>query len=67
MPDPLVVILAKARREQRIPQWDLAERLGTRQSAISESERGITVPSLATFRRWAEALGYDVSLTKPEA
>jgi transcriptional regulator with XRE-family HTH domain len=58
----------KARAAAGISQAEIAERMGTTQSAIArlESGRGRHSPSLATLRKYARALGYriDVRLVK---
>ncbi|MGE5839816.1 MAG: helix-turn-helix domain-containing protein [Deltaproteobacteria bacterium] len=54
----------KARAAAGMSQAEIAERMGTTQSAIArlESGRGKHSPSLATLRRYARALGYRVDL-----
>ena len=49
----------KARSEQGLTQAQVAERIGTTQSAVArmESGRGKHSPSVATLSRYAEALG----------
>lgn len=49
----------KARSERGLTQAQVAERIGTTQSAVArmESGRGKHSPSLATLSRYAEALG----------
>jgi transcriptional regulator with XRE-family HTH domain len=49
----------RARTEQGLTQADVAERIGTTQSAVArmESGRGKHSPSLATLSRYAQALG----------
>jgi transcriptional regulator with XRE-family HTH domain len=49
----------RARSEQGLTQAEVAERIGTTQSAVArmESGRGKHSPSLATLSRYAEALG----------
>lgn len=64
--DPLVRQLRNERVARLMPQWEIAERCGTTQSAVSESERGVTQPALTTLRRWADALGFDVVLQRRE-
>ena len=50
----------KVRADAGITQAEVAERVGTTQSAIArlESGRGKHSPSLATLRKYARALGY---------
>ena len=49
----------KARTEQGLTQAQVAEKIGTTQSAVArmESGRGKHSPSLATLSKYAEALG----------
>ena len=49
----------KARADQGLTQAQVAEKIGTTQSAVArmESGRGKHSPSLATLSRYAEALG----------
>ena len=56
-------ILLEARKEARITQMELARRIGADKSYISRIEKGITVPSVATFYRIVAALGRSVELT----
>jgi transcriptional regulator with XRE-family HTH domain len=46
-----------------LTQEELAKRIGADKSYISRIERGITVPSVATFYRIVSALGRSVELT----
>jgi transcriptional regulator with XRE-family HTH domain len=52
--------ILKARAEAGFTQAELAERIGTTQSAIArmESAIGKHSPSIATLKRYASALGY---------
>jgi transcriptional regulator with XRE-family HTH domain len=54
----------KARAAAGISQAEIAERMGTTQSAVArlESGRGKHSPSLATLRKYARALGYRIDL-----
>lgn len=56
--------LFKARAAAGMSQAQIAERMGTTQSAVArlESGRGKHSPSLATLRKYARALGYRVDL-----
>jgi DNA-binding XRE family transcriptional regulator len=56
-------ILLDARKNARITQGELAKRIGTDKSYISRIEKGITVPSVATFYRIVSSLGLSVELT----
>ena len=54
----------KARAAACITQAEVAERIGTTQSAVArlESGRGKHSPSLATLQKYARALGYRLEL-----
>lgn len=54
----------KARATAGISQAEVAERMGTTQSAVArlESGRGKHSPSLATLRKYAQALGCHLDL-----
>jgi transcriptional regulator with XRE-family HTH domain len=54
----------KARASAGMSQAEVAEKMGTTQSAVArlESGRGKHSPSLATLRKYAHALGYRVDL-----
>jgi len=56
-------ILLETRREARLTQTELAKRIGADKSYISRIEKGVTVPSVATFYRIVSALGRSVELT----
>ena len=56
-------ILLDARKNARLTQEELAKRIGVNKSYISRIEKGLTVPSVATFYRIANALGLTVELT----
>ena len=54
----------KARSSAGMSQAEVAEKMGTTQSAIArlESGKGRPSPSLATLRKYAHALGYRLDL-----
>ena len=54
----------KARATSGITQAEVAERIGTTQSAVArlESGKGKHSPSLATLQKYAHALGYRLEL-----
>jgi len=56
-------ILLDARKNARLTQQELAERIGVNKSYISRIEKGITTPSVATFYRIVNALGLSVELS----
>ena len=55
-------ILLDVRKEARLTQSELAKRIGVDKSYISRIEKGVTVPSVATFYRIAAAMGRTVEL-----
>ena len=55
-------ILLETRKDARLTQSELAKRIGADKSYISRIEKGITVPSVATFYRIVAALGRTVEL-----
>lgn len=50
------------REAQRLSQRELAERMGTTQSAIARLEAGGSRPSLSTLERVADALGTTIEV-----
>ena len=58
----LVEALVRARTEAKLTQTELAQRLGTTQSAVARLEGGRVSPSIATLRRYAEATGTRLSV-----
>jgi len=54
--------LLRARLRAGISQAELAERMGTSQSAIARLESGRTLPSAKTLIRFAEATGSKIKL-----
>jgi predicted transcriptional regulator len=54
--------LIRARLRSGLSQIELAERMGTSQSAIARLESGQTLPSTKTLLRFAEATGSKVKL-----
>ena len=59
----LVKLLIKERVKRGLRQKDLAERIGTKQSAISRLESGKYNPSLAFLNKVAEALHVKLKVT----
>lgn len=55
-------ILLETRKEARLTQVELAKRIGADKSYISRIEKGVIVPSVATFYRIVSALGRSVEL-----
>ena len=55
-------ILLEARKNARMTQAQVAARIGATKSYISRVERGMIVPTVSSFFRIANALGYSVEL-----
>ena len=53
--------IRRIREDQGLSQEDLANRMDTSQSAVSQLEKGDRNPSYRTLRKLAEALGVPVS------
>ena len=56
-------IIEQARKEAKMTQTELAEKVGSNKSYISRIETGRTEPRVSTFYRIASALGRSVELT----
>ena len=65
----LIEALIRARAAAKLTQAELAERLGTTQSAVARLEGGRVSPSFATLRRYAAATGtrLTVALEQPSS
>jgi DNA-binding XRE family transcriptional regulator len=55
-------VLLDARKNARLTQAELAGRIGSDKSYISRIEKGITVPSVATFYRVINELGLTINI-----
>lgn len=55
-------ILHDARKNAKLSQAELAQRIGADKGYISRIERGLIVPSIATFYKIAAAMGLSVEL-----
>ena len=58
----LLKAMITARREAKLTQAELAEKIGTTQSAIARLEGGRVSPSISTLRRYAEATGHQLQV-----
>lgn len=58
-------ILRDARKEAKISQVELAERIQSTKSYISRIENGGIIPSVAVFYKIIAALGMEIRITKP--
>lgn len=56
-------MLREARRDQNMDQATLAARIGTGQSAISDTETGRTGVTVWLLRRIANGLGYELRIS----
>jgi predicted transcriptional regulator len=59
----LLKSLTAMRQARDISQTEVARRMGTTQSAISDLEGGGTDPRISTLQRYARAIGCQVILT----
>lgn len=60
-------IILDARKESKVTQQELAERMHVSKSYISRIEKGVINPSVATFYRIMNALGMRVEVVRPIA
>ncbi|MEU4694322.1 helix-turn-helix transcriptional regulator [Actinoplanes sp. NPDC023714] len=60
--DSMMLAFFHLRKKRRWSQAELARRLGTTQSAVSEFEKQISEPRLPTLQRWARAFGYRLDI-----
>lgn len=58
-------ILLDARKEAKITQTELANRIHVTKSYISKIENGLITPSVATFYRIMNALGMRIEIVRP--
>jgi len=58
-------IIYDARKNEKITQKELANRIGAEKSYISKIENGVVEPSVGTFYRIIEALGLRIDIVKP--
>lgn len=60
-------ILLEARKEAKMTQSELAERINATKSYISRIENGVIIPNVSTFYRIMYALGLRIEIVKPIA
>lgn len=58
-------ILLQARKEAKVTQAELANRVGTTKSYISKIENGVIEPGVGLFFRLVNALGLRIDITSP--
>lgn len=61
----LIHKLIEARIKKKLTQKDIADRMGTKQSALARLESGRANPTLSFVQKLATALGTDITLTFP--
>ena len=59
----LVNALIRARTHARLSQAEVAERMGTTESAVSRLESGRSKPSTRTLERYAKATGHSLHIS----
>ena len=58
------LIILQARKDAHLTQAELAQRIGADKSYISRIEKGVTIPSVATFFRIISAMGMSISIVQ---
>lgn len=55
-------LIKDARKDAKLTQDELAQRIGTDKSYISRIEKGLITPSVATYYRVMNALGFTITI-----
>lgn len=63
----LIEAVLKARKEKRLTQKDLAEKIGTKQSVISRLEKGHANPTVTFLKKLAQALHTNLEIRFTQA
>lgn len=58
-------LISDARKQERMTQAELAEKVGTNKAYISRIEKGAIEPGVGLFFRIIDALGLKVEIVKP--
>lgn len=58
-------LICDARKQEKMTQAELADKIGTNKSYISRIEKGIIEPGAGLFFRIIEALGLKVEIVRP--
>ena len=58
-------LISDARKQERMTQAELAEKVGTNKSYISRIEKGAIEPGVGLFFRIVDALGLKMEIVKP--
>lgn len=61
----LINKIIEARIHKKLTQKDIADRMGTKQSALARLESGRANPTIGFVQKLATALGTDITLTFP--
>ncbi|MBU1117502.1 helix-turn-helix domain-containing protein [Patescibacteria group bacterium] len=61
----LINKIIEARIHKKLTQKDIADRMGTKQSALARLESGRCNPTIGFVQKLATALGTDITLTFP--
>lgn len=62
--DELILIFLKYRKQNKLTQKDLAEKLGTTQQAVSRLEKNMINPSLEFITKSLYEMGYEIKFKK---
>ena len=57
-------IISEARKQEKMTQSELAERVGTNKTYISRIEKGVIEPGVGLFFRIIDALGLKIEIVK---
>jgi transcriptional regulator with XRE-family HTH domain len=58
----LISELVALRKSQGITQYALAKRMGVHQTSLRQWELGTYTPAATVLPKWADALGYELTL-----
>ena len=58
-------MISDARKQEKMTQSELAEKVGTNKTYISRIEKGLIEPGVGLFFRIIDALGLKVEIVKP--
>ncbi len=58
-------IISDARKQEKMTQSELAEKVGTNKTYISRIEKGVIEPGVGLFFRIIDALGLKIDIVKP--
>ena len=58
-------IISEARKQEKMTQSELAERVGTNKTYISRIEKGVIEPGVGLFFFIIDALGLKIEIVKP--